>query len=101
MDALERVKSHFSAVENCIAPAKWVPWEDQFNWRFLERDPTQLLVQKLARQISALQVIDLLLLTGRLPVIGTIYRQLDEINEDIAFCLPSSRCLVPRSSGTD
>lgn len=85
IDGLARIKRHFAAFENRIAPAKWVPWENQLNWRFLERNPTQLLIQKLARQISALHAIDILLLAGRLPEIGTLYRQLDEVQEDIAF----------------
>lgn len=85
MDGLARIRLHFLGIENSIAPAKWVPWDGRFNWRFVERDPQQLLVQKLARQISALHVIDILLMVGRLPEIGTLYRQLDEINEDIAF----------------
>lgn len=85
MDGLARIKRHFAALEGRIAPAKWVPWENQFNWRFLERNPGQLLIQKLARQTSALHAIDILLLAGRLPDVGTLYRQLDEIQEDIAF----------------
>ena len=87
MNGLARIKRHFAALEDRIAPAKWVPWENQFNWRFLERNPEQLLIQKLARQISALHAIDILLLAGRLPDIGTLYlyRQLDEIQEDVEF----------------
>ena len=85
IDGLARFERHFSEIEDCIPPAKWVPWDGRFNWRFVERTPGQLLVQKLARQVSALHVIDMLLMAGRLPDIGTLYRQLDEIAEDVAF----------------
>jgi hypothetical protein len=85
MDGLARFERHFSEIEICIAPAKWVPWDGRFNWRFVERTPGQLLIQKLARQASALHAIDVLLMAGRLPDIGTLYRQLDEVGEDIAF----------------
>ncbi len=84
-DGLARAEQHFATIETYVAPAKWVPWDGQFNWRFTERYPSQLLIQKLAWQISALQAIDILLMAGRLPEIGTLYRQLDEIEEDIAF----------------
>jgi hypothetical protein len=43
------------------------------------------LLQKLARQISGVQTIDLLLLAGHLQEVGVLYRMLDEIEEDILF----------------
>ena len=85
LEALELGRRHFKTLESKIPPAKWVSWENDFNWRFTEQRTEQLLLQKLARQISGVQSIDLLLLAGHLQEVGVLYRMLDEIAEDILF----------------
>lgn len=85
LEALALIRQHFRQLEAVVEPAKWVPWESGFNWRFTERGIDQLLIQKLARQISGVQTVDLLLMAGHLQEIGVLYRVLDEIEEDIMF----------------
>lgn len=88
MEALEIACRYFQVLEAAVPPAQWIPWEDQRNWRFVEQLPEHLVLQKLARQITAIQSADLLLLSGYLQEIGVLYRTLDEIAEDAAFvCL--------------
>lgn len=85
VEALEILQRRFREIEAAVPPAKWVPWETGYNWRFTEQLAEQVLLQKLARQISGAQAIDLLLLAGRLQEVGVLYRTLDEIEEDILF----------------
>jgi hypothetical protein len=85
LEALGIIRRRFRELEANVAPAQWVPWESQFNWRFTEQHVEQLLLQKLARQVSGIQTIDLLLMAGHLQEVGVLYRMLDEIEEDILF----------------
>lgn len=85
LEALEVIRRRFRELESAIPQAQWVPWRGTYNWRFTEQVTQQLLLQKLARQISGIQTIDLLLLAGRLQEIGVLYRILDEIEEDALF----------------
>lgn len=88
LEALAIILRNFRALETAVPPARWVPWENGYNWRFVEQLPAQLLVSKLARQITGVQTADLLLLSGHLQEVGVTYRMLDEIAEDIIFiCL--------------
>ena len=85
LEALEIITRHFRQLEAAIPPARWVPWEDSYNWRFVEQMPEQLLLQKLARQITGVKTVNLLLMAGYLQEIGVLYRTLDEIEEDVLF----------------
>lgn len=85
MEALGIARRHFRLIESFVPPARWVPWQDAHNWRFVEQHHEQLLLQKLARQITGAETVDLLLMAGFLQEIGVIYRTLDEIEEDILF----------------
>lgn len=85
LQALELACRQFRALEAVIPPAKWIPWGEGHNWRFIEKLPEQLLLQKLARQLTGARTIDLLLLAGHLQEVGALYRMLDEISEDIMF----------------
>lgn len=85
LDALAIARKHFRDLELAIPAAEWVPWDNDFNWRFVEKLPAQLLLQKLARQITGVATLDLLLMAGHLQEIGVLYRTLDEIHEDVIF----------------
>lgn len=85
IEALALARKNFRVLEDAAPRAKWVPWEDDHNWRFTEQLHKQLLIQKLARQITGIQTIDLLLMAGHLQEVGVLYRMLDEIAEDILF----------------
>lgn len=88
LQTLQLLKRRFIYLERVVPLAKWVRWLDDHNWRFVDQLHQQLLLQKLARQITALKSVDLLLLAGYLQEVGVIYRSLDEIAEDVAFvCL--------------
>ena len=85
LEARSIIRHHFGALERQIPQARWVQWRDRHNWRFVEQLPGQLLIQKLARQITGVQTLDLLLLSGHLQEIGVLFRTLDEIHEDVCF----------------
>lgn len=83
--ALGLCVEQFKEIEAAVPPAQWTPWEDSFNWVFTERLPSQILVQKLARYITGLRALDVLIKSGLLQEVGVIFRMLDEIEQDIAF----------------
>jgi hypothetical protein len=85
MALLDFTERFFREIESATPPPQWVPWEDKFNWRYREKLPSQILVQKIARQISGLKAADLLLSNGLLQELGVIFRVLDEIQEDVMF----------------
>lgn len=68
-----------------MPPPQAVPWKNEFVFRHVEKSVQQALVQKLARVVSALHAIDVLLLNGFVQEQGVLNRTLDEIGEDISF----------------
>ena len=56
-----------------------------FTYRYTEQLPQQALILKLARQVSGLFAVDVLLFNGLVQEQGVIQRTLDEIGEDIFF----------------
>ncbi|MCZ0937947.1 MAG: hypothetical protein OXJ55_04890 [Caldilineaceae bacterium] len=54
-------------------------------FRYLEQTPSQALVQKLARLVSALRATRVLLNCGFVQEVGVLKRVLDETQQDIAF----------------
>lgn len=83
LSTLAVCEEHFRLIEAAVPSAQWVEWEGSFNWRFIEQLPAQMLLQKLARQITGLKAADVLLNAGLLQEVGTTFRMLDEISEDI------------------
>jgi hypothetical protein len=75
----------FRRIEQQVPLPKQQPWKDGFVFRFVEKSIEQALVQKLARVISGLHAIDVLLLHGFVQEQGVLHRTLDELNEDIMF----------------
>ena len=82
---LEFIETNFRQIEALIPPPQWVPWDNKFNWRYQEKLPVQILIQKMARQVTGLKAADVLLSEGLLQEVGVMFRVLDEIEEDISF----------------
>lgn len=72
-------------MELSIAPPERVPHRDSFVFRYANKGIHQALVQKLARYISGLNAIAVLLNVGYVQEVGVLFRTLDEIQEDIFF----------------
>jgi hypothetical protein len=68
-----------------VPPPKQRPWKNGFVFRYTEKTIQQAIIQKLARTISGLYAIDLLLDRGLFQEQGMVQRVLDEIEEDIVF----------------
>jgi hypothetical protein len=85
MSLLEFSERYFRLIESSVPPPQWVPWDNRYNWRYVEQLPSQILVQKLARQITGLKAVDVLILKGLLQEVGVMFRVLDEISEDVSF----------------
>lgn len=82
---LEFCERHFRLLENSVPAPQWVPWGDEYNWRYVEKLPKQMVVQKLARQVTGLKTIDHLILQGFLQEVGIMFRVLDELSEDVFY----------------
>lgn len=75
----------FKRLELQVPPPKQVPFRDGFVFRFVEKSLEQALLLKMARQVTGLRAVDLLLSAGLLQEMAATCRILDEIGEDIAF----------------
>jgi hypothetical protein len=75
----------FRLLEARVPPPMRKPWQDGFVFRYAERTIHQAIVQKLARTISGLHAIDVLLAQGLFQEQGMVQRAIDEIDEDIIF----------------
>jgi hypothetical protein len=82
---LEVLERSFRLLEARVPPPIRKAWKDSFVFRYAERTIHQAIVQKLARRISGLHAIDVLLAQGLFQEQGMIQRALDEIDEDIEF----------------
>lgn len=84
-EALAVMENSFRRLERQVPPPQEQPWKDSFVFRYKEKMIEQALLQKLARSISGLHGVDVLLLHGLLQEQGVLHRILDEIHEDILF----------------
>lgn len=75
----------FRQLEKQVPAPVPVPFRDGVVYRYREQAIEQALVLKLARTITGLKAVDVLLLEGLLQEQGAICRMLDEIGEDIMF----------------
>lgn len=76
----------FEFLEEHVPPPVLVKWGDKkLVYRYKEKTIEQALVLKLARIISGLYAVDVLLINGLLQEQAALHRILDEINEDILF----------------
>lgn len=83
--ALTVMENGFRRLEEQVPPPQEKQWKSHFVFRHKEQMIEQALLQKLARCISGLYAVDILLLHGLLQEQAVIHRTLDEINEDILF----------------
>jgi hypothetical protein len=61
------------------------PWGTSFVFRFAEQTIHQAIIQKLARSISGLHGLNVLLERGLFQELGVLQRAVDEIDEDVWF----------------
>lgn len=85
LEALTGMEAAFRDLERQVPPPIEVPCKGGSVLRYKEQTIHQALVQKLARLISGLHAIDVLLLNGFVQEQAVIQRTLDEIGEDILF----------------
>jgi hypothetical protein len=82
---LALLESAFRSLELKVPPPQRRPWKDGFVFRYAEKTIHQAIVQKLARVISGLHAIRLLLDNGLFQEQGMTQRAVDEISEDVWF----------------
>lgn len=83
--ALTVMENAFRRLEGQVPPPQERPLKDGFVFRYIEQSIEQALLQKIARVISGLYAVDLLLLHGFVQEQAVLHRTLDELNEDILF----------------
>lgn len=84
-EAVAAMTNALRKVESLIPPPERVPRKDSFVFRYANKGIHEALVQKLARYISGLNAIGVLLDAGYVQEVGVLLRTLDEIQEDIFF----------------
>lgn len=84
-ETLAVLENAFRRLEKQVPPPQEVEWSDGFVYRYTEKTIYQALILKLARSISTLRAVDVLLLHGLLQEQASLHRILDEIHEDILF----------------
>lgn len=75
----------FRHMEASIEPPAQRPFRSSFIYRYENKGIHEALLQKLARYISGLNAVAVLLTTGYVQEANVIFRTLDEIQEDIFF----------------
>jgi hypothetical protein len=83
--ALTVMDNAFRRLEAQVPAPKTQPFNDSFVFRYEEKTIEQALIQKLARVISGLRAVDILLFHGHIQEQSVLHRTLDELNEDIMF----------------
>lgn len=84
-EAVEEMSRAFRQMEAAIVSPNQVPHGDSFVFRYANKGIHEALIQKLARSISGLNAVAVLLATGYVQEAGVLFRTLDEIHEDIFF----------------
>ena len=84
-ESLAVLENAFRRLEQQASPPQKVEWADGFVFRYQEKTIQQALILKLARSITTLRAVDVLLLHGLLQEQASLHRVLDEIHEDITF----------------
>ena len=85
VEAVEAMTNVLQKAESSIPAPERVPHKDSFVFRYANKGIHEALVQKLARYISGLNAIRVLLAAGYVQEVGVLLRTLDEIQEDIFF----------------
>jgi hypothetical protein len=84
-EAVEAMTKAFRQFERSLPQPQAVPHRDSFVFRYANKGIHEALVQKLARCISGLHAVSVLIDTGYVQEAGVLFRTLDEIQEDILF----------------
>jgi hypothetical protein len=84
-EAVEAMSRAFRHLEAALAPPQRVAHRDSFVFRYANKGIHEALIQKLARSISGLNAVVVLLNAGYVQEAGVLFRTLDEIQEDIFF----------------
>lgn len=82
IDAFEHA---FRTLEADISPPARVPWKSGFYYRYEQKDPKTLVVQKLNRIVTGVKAALLLARSGLYQEVGVMFRILDEFGEDVIF----------------
>jgi len=75
----------FHRLEAAIPPPRKVAHRDSFVYRYANKGIHEAILQKVARNISGLNTVGVLLAAGYVQEAGVLFRTLDEIQEDIFF----------------
>jgi hypothetical protein len=84
-EAIAVMTQAFLCLESSISPPQQVPIKDSFVFRYANKGILEAIIQKLARNISGLNAVFVLLRAGYVQEVGVLFRTLDEIHEDIVF----------------
>ncbi|MGZ8302928.1 MAG: hypothetical protein ACXW2U_10125 [Telluria sp.] len=84
-EAVEVMTRAFQHLESFIPKPEQVPHGNSFVFRYANKGIHEALLQKLARSISGLNAVAVLLNAGYLQEVGVLFRTLDEIHEDMFF----------------
>ena len=95
-EALNSMSQAFRQMEAAIVAPQKVPHGDSFVFKYVNKGIHEALIQKLARYISGINAVVVLLNTGYVQEAGVLFRTLDEIQEDIFFlaCAETSEALT-------
>lgn len=91
LNTLEVCEATFDELEQLIPPPKMVSEDDDFHFRYEQKTPKVLVIQKLSRVYTGLKSCLVLLEKGLYQEVGVIFRLLDEFREDIEFMCISIR----------
>lgn len=84
-EAIAAMTSALRRFEAAVAAPQKVPHKGSFVYRYSNKGLREALVQKMARSISGLNAVGVLLAAGYVQEVGILFRTLDETHEDIAF----------------
>lgn len=84
-EAIAVMTQAFRHMETMVAPPQRAPHKDSFVFRYANKGIHEAILQKLARSISGLNAVSVLLHAGFVQEVGVLFRTLDEIQEDIIF----------------
>ena len=84
-EAVEVMSQAFRRMEAAIVAPQQIPYRDSFVFRYANKGIHEALIQKLARSISGLNAVAVLISAGYVQEAGVLFRTLDEIQEDIFF----------------
>lgn len=84
-EAVAIMTKAFRHMEGAIPPPQRIRHKHSFVFRYANKGIHEAIVQKLARNISGLNSVAVLLHAGFVQEVGVLFRTLDEIQEDIMF----------------